>query len=223
MVKVFSFCIFGSKPKYCMGLLKNIEVIKEHFPEWMIWVYIGDTIPVELDQRLAQEQCVQRIYTETIGMENKVFRFFPIDTPDVEVCIVRDTDSRIHARDRACIQEFVDSDMKFHIIRDHPNHFHKIMAGMFGMKQGCVSYKIQEAYVWWKKEYATDAFWDDTYFLVDVIYPDIKLESLVHDTHFQHEFPYCKKPFRIPVDEKVEFVGQAYDFDAEGNEYAIYK
>jgi protein O-GlcNAc transferase len=221
MVKVFSFCIFGRNPKYCMGLLKNIELIKQHFPEWMIWVYIGDTIPVELDQRLAQEQYVHRIYTEAIGMENKVFRFFPIDMPDVEVCIVRDTDSRIHARDRACIQDFLDSDMKFHIIRDHPNHFHKIMAGMFGMKQGCVLYKIQEAYVWWKQEYATDAFWDDTYFLVDVIYPDIKFNSLIHDDYTSHEPPHFKQPFRVQVSSN-EFVGQAYDFDADGNEYPLY-
>jgi hypothetical protein len=223
MVKVFSFCIFGENPKYCRGLLKNIELIKEYFPTWKIWVYIGDSIPEQLDSQLRQEPCVERIYTQKSGMINKVYRFFPIDNPDIEVCIVRDTDSRIHARDRSCIQDFLNSDMTFHIIRDHPNHFHKIMAGMFGMKQGCLSYKIQEAYEWWKQEYSTDDFWDDTYFLVDVIYPDVKFSSLIHDTHNTHEPPHFKHAFGVEVTSSNEFVGQAYDFDEQGNEYALYK
>ena len=222
MVNVFSFCIFGANPKYCTGLLKNTELIQQYFPDWEIWVYVGDMVPQWLDHALQNNSTIKVFQTGKMGMENKVYRFFPIDTPSVDVCIVRDTDSRIHARDRACIREFLDSDMKFHIIRDHPNHFHKVMAGMFGIKQGCLDYKIQEAYEWWKQEYSTDAFWDDTYFLVDVIYPDIKLLSIIHDEYFQHEFPYFKKAFRVAVDEKKEFVGQAYDFDENGEEYAIY-
>lgn len=223
MVNVFSFCIFGKKPKYCQGLLKNIEIIKEYFPDWEVWVYIGDEVPQWLEETLHNESNIKMIRTGKVGMENKVSRFFPIDSSDVDVCIVRDADSRIHARDRACIREFLDSDMKFHIVRDHPNHFHKIMAGMFGIKQGCLSYKIAEAYAWWKQQYSTDAFWDDTYFLVDVIYPDIKLLSLVHDEHFHHEFPYFKKPFQVAINDKNEFIGQVYDFDENGDEYIVHK
>ncbi len=52
MVSVFSFCIFGNKPKYCRGLLRNIELIKEYFPEWEIWVYIGDEVPQWLEETL---------------------------------------------------------------------------------------------------------------------------------------------------------------------------
>lgn len=222
MVNVFSFCIFGSNKKYWKGLLQNIELIKTFFPGWEIWVYIGNDIPEELECALEKEPLVRRIYTGKKGMVNKVYRFFPIDSNEVNICISRDCDSRIHARDRACIQEFIESDMKFHIIRDHPNHFHKIMAGMFGIKQGLLSYKIQEAYEWWKENHASDDFWDDTFFLVDVIYPDVKLESIVHDDYFHHEFPYFKREFLVGLDEKEEFVGQAYDFDDEGNEYRLH-
>jgi hypothetical protein len=97
------------------------------------------------------------------------------------------------------------------------------MAGMFGIKQGLLPYKIQEAYDWWSKEYKSDDFWDDTFFLVDVIYPDVKFECIFHDEYFDHESPHFKKPFKVPVDEKQEFVGQAYDFTANGDEYAIYR
>jgi len=45
MVKVISFTIFGGLKKYCLGLLKNIELAQEHLPDYKVWIYAGNDVP----------------------------------------------------------------------------------------------------------------------------------------------------------------------------------
>ena len=40
-MKVFSFCIYGNERNYYDGLLENIQIIREYFPEFEIYVYKG--------------------------------------------------------------------------------------------------------------------------------------------------------------------------------------
>ena len=45
--------------------------------------------------------------------------------PSVEVMVSRDLDSRISSREQAVVEEWLDqSNLPFHIIRDHPGHFY---------------------------------------------------------------------------------------------------
>ena len=39
----FSFCIYGTDPKYYLGLMENVRLINEFFPEFDILVYRGKT------------------------------------------------------------------------------------------------------------------------------------------------------------------------------------
>ena len=106
MVCVFSFIVFGSQDKYCKGILKNIECIQREFPDWEVWVYIGNGVPHEVVQHIENIPKVRCIFTGLDGMVNKIYRFFPIDDPNVDICIIRDADSRIYDRDVECIKDF---------------------------------------------------------------------------------------------------------------------
>ena len=218
MVNVFSLCLFGSQEKYWKGLLKNIELIQQKFTDWETWVYLGDNIPAFVLQTLQTNPSVQCIPTGQQGMINKVYRFFPIDSPNVDICIIRDTDSRIYVRDEVCIREFLKSPHQFHIIRDHPNHFHKIMAGMFGIKKGALNESIQQLYANWKNEHFKNDFWDDTHFLTHVIYPRVVLQSLIHDQTQQFEPPHMKTAIPWPIEDGNYFIGQVYEFNEQGQE-----
>ena len=54
-----------------------------------------------------------------------IWRFLPVLDPSVSVMVSRDLDSRISSREQAVVEEWLDqSNLPFHIIRDHPGHFY---------------------------------------------------------------------------------------------------
>ena len=212
MKKVFSFTLFGDQEKYWKGLLVNIDLIHDKFPNWEIWVYIGNDVPDIVIYEL-QIKSVKLIKTNEVGMVNKFFRFFPIDDPDVEICIIRDTDSRIYERDESCIRDFIMSPAGAHIIRDHPNHHHRMMAGMWGIKQEVLGVQIQNLFSHWKGSRNTNRFWDDTEFLVNLIYPRIACFALVHDELRDYEPQEQRMSFKIGIRDGLHFVGQVYEYD----------
>jgi len=218
MVKVFAFSLFGSQDKYCKGILKNIEQINKFFPDFEIWVYIGEDVPIEILNILNNNKTVKCISTNVSGNETKFFRFFAIDDSSVDLAIIRDADSRIYYRDIACIEDFLQSDKMFHIIRDHKNHTHKIMAGMWGIKKGLLeSITIEDLYLHWKQYRTCSDFWDDTKILCELLYPLITSSLLVHDNYNTIERE--KMRFRKDDDNGKHFVGQVYEYDEFGNEY----
>jgi hypothetical protein len=221
MKSVFSFSLFGNQDKYCKGLVKNITIIERVFPGWEVWVYCGDGISEDTMLELHEHPCVRLIPTNEEGMVNKFYRFFAIDDPEVGICIVRDADSRIYERDQACIQDFLQSEKFAHIIRDHPNHHHLMMAGMWGVKKSALFFlqnPVQTLFHQWKQTKVSSDFWSDTLFLCDMIYPRIAHVSMIHDEIQQYEPKDFKTPFRVPLLEN-HFVGQVYEFDQAGQEY----
>ena len=218
MVKVFAFSLFGSQDKYCKGVQKNIEQINKFFSDFEIWIYLGEGVPINIFNILNNNKTVKCISTNVSGNETKFFRFFAIDDQSVDLAIIRDADSRIYDRDIACIEDFLQSDNMFHIIRDHTNHTHKIMAGMWGIKKGLLeSIKIQDLYLHWKQSRTCFGFWDDTNFLCELLYPLIRSSLLVHDNYNTIESEIV--PFRKDDINGKHFVGQVYEYDENGQEY----
>ena len=219
-LKIFSFCLYGNQEKYCKGLLKNLECIQNIFSDFLVWVYIGDNVNEKTISDISKFENTKIIFTNEKGHINKFFRFFPIDNTNVEICIVRDADSRIYDRDVSCIKDFFNSEKLFHIIRDHPNHHTwKIMAGMWGIKKGLVD-NIKILYEKWKEQKSIIDFWDDQIFLSDILHPLVKDNVLVHEAFLtSFESQSSKTSFKVPI-LNGHFVGQVYEFTDSGIEYA---
>ena len=62
------------------------------------------------------------------------WRFYPIENKDIDIFLSRDVDSRITEREMKFVNEWINSDKIFHIIRDHPGHRIEILRGTFGIK-----------------------------------------------------------------------------------------
>ena len=45
MTKVFSFCLYGSNPKYNVGMIENIKIINKMFNDWFIYIYYNN-VPI---------------------------------------------------------------------------------------------------------------------------------------------------------------------------------
>ena len=183
-MKVVSFSLFGSNPLYCVGAIRNSELMSEIFPEWEMWVYHDDTVEKGVLQKL-QNNNVKLIKSQDSGFYRSMWRFYPCGDKSVEYFISRDTDSRISLRDRESVYEWIESGKDFHIIRDHPvGHSWVMNAGMWGSKGGIINIENMIS------QYINDPNnkFIDQMFLRDVIYPLTKESRLVHDEYFNEHF-----------------------------------
>lgn len=194
MVNAFSFCIYnGYNPLYYTGLIENLDLIRKYFPEFYIYVYVGNDVPDWFVVELRVRPNVILRFTHETGPRNMIHRFFAIDEPEVDLMFVRDADSRVHWKDRWAIREFLNTpDAKLHIIRDNPEHATAIMGGLWGMR------KIEGVHI--QTLYQDHRISDrrghgmglDQDFLIDMIYPRTTSVHLIHSSQ-----TWRHKPFEV--------------------------
>lgn len=201
MKKLISFSLWGDNPIYNVGSIRNAELAKEIYPDWVCRYYIGKSTPKNTLEKLKTFDNVEIVEMNEEGDWTGMFwRFYPASEEGVDVVIVRDCDSRLNLREKEAVLEWLNSDKGFHIMRDHPAHGTEILGGMWGSKKGIIK-NMKEMI----DEYIKGNFWQvDQNFLREKIYPIVKNNSLVHDEYFEI------KPFPSPRVEK-KFVGQAFD------------
>lgn len=142
-MNVFSFCLYGSNPKYTLGMIENIKMINEYFNEWYTYIYYNN-IPANILEKIKTFNNIVLINSTYNNHKTMLDRFKPIDIMNVQIMMVRDADSLIHERDRWAINEFIKSNKKLHIIRDHAYHQRPIMGGLFGIKKGLLKFNIED-------------------------------------------------------------------------------
>lgn len=199
-MRVVSFCIYGSDSKYRTGLLKNLALLPEGF---VARVVAGSDVDDSfVDQLIASgAQVERRPYT---GPRLLFDRLAPLDHPDVELCFVRDADSRIGERDRWCMRAFERSDARFHVIRDHFFHKSRIMAGTCGGKRGCLPGLEPMIAAW--IDGRSLGYGVDEQFLSEVVYPRVR--PLIH-TNIVGYRDEETSPIELP--ESDDFTGNVYD------------
>lgn len=224
MVKVISFCIYGGLQKYCLGLIKNIEIIQKHLPDYQVWIYGGTDVPMSYVEQYQGFPNVKYIPTDNKGAEMMCNRFFTIDDHNVEICHARDADSRITERDRWVIKEFENSDKTFHIVREHFWHKRKIAGGIWGIKKGCIEEKVEDLYHKWIKdnEVLRGKHDTDQIFLEQCVYPLIKDRVLIH-SNIVGFIGEDITSISFPRKNDYDFIGNVILFDHDGNEYPEFR
>jgi len=216
---VFSFTLYGSNPKYTFGMIENVKLINEKFSEWHIYIYYNN-VPIHILSQLTSLKNVMLIQTEFYDIRARLERYYAIDNDDVDVMVVRDADSRIHTRDEWCIREFIKSDKSIHIVRDHPHHGWKMLSGLWGIKQGCLPFKIRDSIITYFQTHPI-TWCIDMEYLSDTIYPMLAKSSIVHGLFsFSKDETNVTIPFPI-VD--YDFCGQVIDYSSDGSMFKVYK
>lgn len=220
MKKVITFSLWGNNPTYNIGSIKNAILAKEFYPDFECWFYIHEeTVPFETIENLSKLDNTKIILKngDLNNCKPMMWRFEAIDEPDVEIMMSRDTDTRILLREKLAVDEWLNSDKLFHIMRDHPYHLEVIMGGMFGIKKN----KIIEN---WKDKMNTynqnsTLYGYDQYFLRDYVYPYIKDNVIIHATFSRFEGDKCLN-FPIDYDNDYNFVGQyVYENENRNNDH----
>ena len=205
MKKVISFSLWGDDPKYWIGALKNIELCKKLYIGWICRFYIDKTCKKELVNSLIGKD-VEIILVESKDNYHGMFwRFYAASDPEVYAMISRDCDSRLSERELLAVNEWLNSDKDFHIMRDHPYHTVPILGGMWGCKNK-ILINIKDYINQWNK-FSNHGIDQD--FLGQIIYPKVKNNAIEH-VDFNINYGGDIKPF--PSERyNYEYVGEAYD------------
>ena len=201
-MKIISFCLWGKDPKYTVGAIKNAELAKSIYPDWTCRFYVADDVPNMIIFNLEIFDNVEIINMNRSGDWTSMFwRFLPAGEPDVDVMISRDTDSRLNYREKAAVNEWLESDKVFHIMRDHPHHRFPVLGGMWGAKKGAIPNMPE----------LIESFGGTNQYGIDYVFFDkVALPSLSKDDIMIHDEFFGGLNFPTPRQDN-EFVGKVFD------------
>ena len=177
---IISFALYGNGARYTEGAIENALLTKTIYPGWIMRVYYDSSVPIGIISHLRTLD-VELIDMTGQGIANRMsWRFLVASDPQVKRFLVRDIDSRLNPREKAAVDEWMSSDKKFHVMRDHPNHsWYKMGGGMWGATGDAVS--DMEDLI--KSAKANDNFWSDMTFLADFVWPRVLESNMQHDSY----------------------------------------
>ena len=146
--KVVSYSYFGGYRTRYTQLLANLSnTIKTKYPSWRMRIYHDVTF--EKSPRVMNLFCktycnfshVDFCYVppshdpETRAKHfGLLYRFRPIGDPTVRYFLSRDLDSYILDREVGPVNQWLESKLPFHVMRDHPWHGGSMLGGLWGFK-----------------------------------------------------------------------------------------
>lgn len=176
-MKLITFSLWGEDPKYCVGAIRNAELVRKVYPGWLPRFYVGQSVPVEVVKELRQHTDQVIVMDEPGDWRGMFWRFNPASEDDVDVFISRDCDSRLSEREASAVNEWLEGPWLIHSMRDHPQHTVPLLGGMWGAKRHAIP-NMRELIDQWNKE---DRWQTDQDFLKHMIWPKHYFKSIVHD------------------------------------------
>jgi hypothetical protein len=184
-MKLISYTLYGSNFRYTQPLILNVKLSNQFYKEWQIRVYHDNTVPIDIIKTLKENNVSLININDTIysNFAPKFWRFLPVFENIYDIIIFRDSDSILTQRESRYVNDWVDSNFDFHIIRDHNLHISPILAGMFGIKKKYFNLFAQQLL---KNKKCTEStkYNSDQLFLGDCIYKKIIKNCLIHTSHF---------------------------------------
>jgi hypothetical protein len=205
-MKYLSFSLWGDKPIYNVGIIKNAELWKTIYPDWQMVVFYDNTVPKESIEKLNSMDVICQDMTDK-GIYGMFWRFFAVELPDSEYSIFRDADSRLSVREKIAVDEWINSGKTLHVMRDHPYHMIPcgndrlgILGGMWGIKSKKIPLiKLIQNY----PNKGRIFYGEDQTFLKNIY-------SLFENDRFTHDDFFEKKPFPVKR-ENGRFIGERID------------
>lgn len=172
MKKIISLSCYGTNPRYIVGAARQYELAKEFYPDWNFRLYTDN---ISNFNDLKDAELIDMSEDKTNGMYWSRRALFESED---NITLIRGADGRITKREQRAVLEWLDSDKKFHTIKDHDAHYEfPIIGDIYGYK-GKFNTPILNLMNWWIKNdtsYLSDQIW-----LREVIYPVVKDSILLH-------------------------------------------
>jgi hypothetical protein len=205
-MKYLSFSLWGDKPIYNIGTIRNAELWKSIYPDWQMIVYYDRTVPLSTIKKL-KELDVRLVDMSSEQLYGMFWRFLASDIEGCEYAIFRDSDSRISLREKNAVNEWIQTKKTLHVMRDHPYHRIPcgndrlgILGGMWGIKGNEIPMTEMINKYSKSKEHN---YGNDQNFL-KTIYSVFENDRCTHDDFFE------RKPFPT-TRENGRFIGERID------------
>ena len=192
--KVISFSLYGKHPRYTLGAIANARHVGRAYPGWVCRFYIADDVQKIVVSRLQAHGAEVINMGPRFGHEAKLWRFFAVTDPEVDIAVVRDVDSRFTKPELTMVNEWLASSKKFHVMRFYKCAY-PIMAGLWGVRGA-----IPEVRELLENHLQQDSFRSysenfrqysaDQRFLSLNLYPLMKEDVFIHEIHSQEKRRY---------------------------------
>jgi tetratricopeptide (TPR) repeat protein len=181
---VIAYSLWGDKPRYLDGAVRNAQLAPQRYPGWMCRFYCDDSVPVAALERLRRcgAQVVMRPRPAKF-YEGLLWRFEVASDPAIRRFLVRDADSLLSAREKAAVDAWLASDRHFHVMRDFYTHTELILAGMWGGVGGILPPVMELLSNYRGTGVPTRNF--DQKLLQMCVWPRIRASVLIHDSWFR--------------------------------------
>ena len=201
---VIAFSLWGENPRYLRGAIDNLLSASTIYPGWILRFYLDDTVPMQIHNTLLTLGA--EVNVEPPGqnnLERLAWRFKVANDLSVSRFLVRDVDSVINLREKLAVDEWISSNLYFHVMRDWWTHTDLILAGMWGGVSGVLP-PLEQMLRRYKSS-AMDTPNIDQWFLRDKVWAYIRGSCFVHDRCFSS---LESKPWPGPEPEGNKHVGQ---------------
>ena len=208
--RIVSFSLYGNNPKFTFGAIENAMYVANYMPGWIALFYVGNDVDKQIVSKLTELGAIIKNQESTWHKNGMFWRFKVFRDFLPEYAIIRDSDSRITARELAAVEEWIASGKSLHIMRDHPYHNVRIPGGMWGGTRKLANLiPIEPDLAKYSRVRG-----QDQKFLSEYLYPLLNQDLFVHDSFFVINLRHRKFPIpRI----NNEYVGESYEYDASFN------
>lgn len=175
--RILAFSLYGDDPRYIRGAVANAGLVQWTYPGWLMRVYHDNSVDARTLAEVTSNGHVQLVNMTGSELNPKNWRFLPAVDTSVEVFCSRDVDSRLTRREFSAVSQWLYTDAKVHMIRDHPGHRGEYMlAGMWCAKAGAIPNLIELLNAYHKEVH----FSADQEFLRDQVWPQVHSVMLQH-------------------------------------------
>lgn len=212
MKQIISYSLYGNNLKYLVGAIKNAIIAQKIMKNFTILFYVGKSVPEWCLQILSLFENVEIVFMDGPEDSSAMFWRFHSFALGADYVLIKDADARLSLRDKYAHQEFVDSGLDFHIVKDHPvGHNIDILGASFSIKGEVLNdiHELMSTYT------ITGDYGCDQDFLRDRVYSRAKLSMLVHDAYFHTESvsPSITKDIDIKRVWTLDMIGAALNED----------
>ena len=178
---VISFSLWGDGHRYLKGALRNAQVASDIYPGWVVRFYCDDSVPRIVRRKLMDYGCevAMRPRPESF-FDGLLWRFEVVNDPGVDRFLIRDCDSVLNVKERVAVDEWLQSDKWFHVMRDFASHTEVILAGMWGGVSGVLP-TVPEIRKQFKPSLAPTRTFDQI-LLRECAWPVVRQSVMIHDS-----------------------------------------
>jgi hypothetical protein len=183
---VISFSLWGNAPFYTYGAMINLVLSRTIYPGWRCRFYIDAAVPPACAAFLRDHGAdVRNIEDEYPGV-GLCQRFLVMNDATVGRFLVRDCDARLSVAEADLVQQWIDSDHPFHVVRDHVLH-NELMIGCTWAGRTDCGIDIVALMRRYFAHGPNAKYGQDQRMLGLMLWPLIRSHCLVHDKYYRLE------------------------------------